>query len=280
MRLDEILPKGCTDKIAWLVENKQYVLNVKKSAKKICDTFTLSKPPEIFKPSGEAIKALSSADRMYLGQSDEIPDKIRVRAVVNTTNYMDSHGDVHINGIWNKSLKENKYNVLLKDHKNDWENVITDEVHVFTKYMSWRELGWDAPGDTQALIYDAMIPRDDSTGMFKRYLAGKVKHHSVAMRYIKIFLAVNDPNYPEEYANWQKYSVNVLNISEAEEQGFFFAVTEAKHIEGSAVVIPSNPITPTLYVGKATHNEVEPVVAPLASVDEQVKYIIKNFNPF
>jgi hypothetical protein len=277
MRLDEILPKGCTDKIAWLVENKQYVLNVKKFEIKKCDSISTYYPPKIFHEKEDiAIKYVASPSLIPA----DIPDRIRVRAVVNTTNYMDSHGDVHINGLWNKSLKENKYNVLLKDHKNEWEGLITQDVHVFAKYMSWRELGIDAPGETQALIYDAVIPRNDKTEMFERYLTGQVRNHSVGMRYIKVSLAVNDPNYPEEYANWKKYSVDVLNIAEAEEQGFFFAVTEARHIEGSAVVLGSHPITPTLYAGKATHNEAEPVVVPLASVDEQVKYIIKNFNPF
>jgi hypothetical protein len=60
---------------------------------------------------------------------------------------------------------------------------------------------------------------------------------------------VNEPEdeyYKEEYANWVQYAPMVANIADAEAQGFFWAVLEAKVIEGSAVVKGSNIITPTL----------------------------------
>lgn len=68
------------------------------------------------------------------------------------------------------------------------------------------------------------------------------------MRYVKIFLAINSDSleHKEEFEVWQKYASQVANIKEAEAQGFFWAVTEAKIIEGSAVVKGSNIATPTL----------------------------------
>ena len=68
------------------------------------------------------------------------------------------------------------------------------------------------------------------------------------MRYVDIVLCVNtDEKWAkEEKENWDKYISEVIHKEQAEEQGYFWAVTQAKLIEGSAVVLGSNPITPTL----------------------------------
>jgi len=77
-------------------------------------------------------------------------------------------------------------------------------------------------------------------------LNGSINQHSVGMQYVKIDLAVNDPEEEEEYATWNKYKDEVINLEKAEEQGFFWAVTEAKLIEISCVIAGSNELTPTL----------------------------------
>jgi hypothetical protein len=72
-----------------------------------------------------------------------------------------------------------------------------------------------------------------------------VKNHSVGMQYVKLFLAVNDERYEEEFKVWEKYINLAVNKEVAIEYGYFWAVTEAKVIEGSAVPIGSNTYTPT-----------------------------------
>lgn len=57
-----------------------------------------------------------------------------------------------------------------------------------------------------------------------------------------------DRYYREEKENWDKYYPQVANKKDVDEVGFFWAVTEAKLIEGSAVPIGSNYVTPTLSV--------------------------------
>ena len=52
----------------------------------------------------------------------------------------------------------------------------------------------------------------------------------------------------KEKAIWDKYINQVINRDASEEQGYFWAVTEAKVIEGSAVVMGSNYATPTISV--------------------------------
>ena len=68
------------------------------------------------------------------------------------------------------------------------------------------------------------------------------------MQYVKIALAVNseDKFFREEKETWDKYVNEIVNREHAEEKGYFFAVTEAKIIEGSAVLVGSNRVTPTL----------------------------------
>jgi hypothetical protein len=73
--------------------------------------------------------------------------------------------------------------------------------------------------------------------MFNQYAKGYVKEHSVGMRYVKLELAVNsDSKYEqEEKAIWDKYIDEIVNKVQIEEQSYW-AVSEAKAIEGSAVV--------------------------------------------
>jgi hypothetical protein len=114
--------------------------------------------------------------------------------------------------------------------------------------MTWKELGYDAPGVTEALIFASPMTGRNPF-MEDQYRKGFVKQHSVGMRYVVIKLCVNEPDdeyYKEEYANWVQYAPMVVNLSDAETQGYFWAVTEAKVIEGSAVVKGSCPITPSL----------------------------------
>ena len=175
---------------------------------------------------------------------------IKVLAVINTTNYLDSHDDVHINGIWTKTIKENKRVLHLQEHKNEFDKIIAShsDLKVKTEIMKWSELGYNYKGETEALISDSNVKKARNSFMFEQYKNGWIDNHSVGMQYVKIALAVNDPEMKEEFETWQKYIEVIANKEVAEKQGYFFAVTEAKLIEGSAVLRGSNDITPTLSV--------------------------------
>lgn len=175
---------------------------------------------------------------------------IRVKSVINTTGVMDSHSDVHIKGIWNKSLKENKNIYLLQEHQMKFDKVISDQVKASAEMMKFTELGVNSKSETQALVFDSIVSKERNEFMFNQYKNGFVKNHSVGMQYVKIDLAINSnlEEYKEEKAIWDKYEKEIVNREKAEEQGYFWAVTEAKIIEGSAVLVGSNTITPTLSV--------------------------------
>lgn len=181
-------------------------------------------------------------------KSESELDSLKLKLVLNTTNVMDSHDDVHMVGIWNKTLKENKQFYLLQEHKMQFDKIISSDAKAYTSTMQWSDLGADFVGETQALIFDVEISKDRNPYMFNQYAKGYVNNHSVGMQYVKIALAMNsDSKYDEEEKkNWDKYINEVANKEQAMQRGYFFAVTEAKLIEGSAVPIGSNRITPVL----------------------------------
>lgn len=244
----------------WLIENKSALIAQKKSAVKYADAFGYAY--QFISDKGDAVK------------SEAIPDtatKIKVRSIINTTKIMDSHSDVHIDGLWNKSLKETKDNYLVQEHDFSFKGIITDNVHAFAKYIPWSELGYAGyEGNTQALVYDSIISKEESPMMFEKYRTGKVKQHSVGMRYVKIEMAIDDPRYEKEKAVWDKHIDVIANKEAAEEQGYFWAVTEAKNIEGSAVVRGSNHITPTQSISAAKGTETDHTEPPTPGTQKSI----------
>lgn len=201
-------------------------------------------------------------------KSDTIPadtDKIRVKVVINTTGLLDSHSDVHIPNIWKKSLQETKVFYLVNQHAFNFNGILSDEVKAYVEEISWEDLGIKGiEGKTQALMFEAVLDKNtawfensENKKLFNLYKSGKVRNHSVGMRYVKDYLCINSDTYKEEKENWDKYYPYVANKEDAEKKGFFWAITEAKIIEGSAVVRGSNWATPTQSVEEIKDIEVE-----------------------
>jgi hypothetical protein len=208
---------------------------------------------------------------------DGIERDITVTCVINTTNLFDSHKDVHIPGLWKKSLSEMKNMWLIKEHNFNFDNVISDKVQASTRSMTWAMLGMPYEGRTQALVFTAVISPTDKTGMYQRYKDGRVPNHSVGMRDIKLELCINseDPRDAIEKASWDKYIGEVVNPQDME---YFWAVTEAKLIEGSAVLMGSNPVTPVISIkdtepDKSTLKNIESPKALDTIFSRTAKYI-------
>jgi len=226
----------------YLQTNKEGLISQKKFENKYADAVSYSTLAYI---KGEAEnKAISTTEQLLES------DKIKVELVINTTKLMDSHGDVHVNGIWTKSISESKNIPLLQEHEMSFDKIIAEDVTVTAKTINWKTLGFDFAGTTQALVFNTEIEKDRNTFMFNQYAKGYVKQHSVGMRYVQIKLAVNsdDAQYTEEKAVFDKYYSEIANKEAVDAQGYFWAVTEAKVIEGSAVVKGSNFATPTQSV--------------------------------
>lgn len=254
MKTTDLLPEGLfgKDLYKWMVENKALLINQKKSAIKEADVIG---NVSMYVAADGALKMFDTVDKAIKEDTEEV---IHRTSVINTTYWYDSHGDLHIDNLWKKSLQENKDHYLVESHKFDFRGIISDEVKAMTKTMSWRDLGLDIDGTTQALIFVSRIEKERNEYMFEQYKKGRVKNHSVGMRYVKMDLAINNEYWKEEFEVWNKYYDKIANKEDVDAAGYFWAITEAKVVEGSAVVKGSNIITPTIPNNKSTQ-ETEPV---------------------
>ncbi len=239
------------DQFKWLVENQANLKAQRKSEPKKSDSF--SSYSFAINEKGERLKSEDMIDNPGLDNG-----VLKIRCVINTTGLLDSHCDVHIPGLWKKTLSENKYMYLCQEHELTFEGIISegDAVKAYTKNFTWKELGFDFDGTTEALVFDCIVKECDNEFMFKKYKEGKVRNHSVRMVSVKEYFCMNstEPSYAQYKDNYDKYIGFVANKTVAEEKGWFYAVTEAKAIEGSAVVRGSNYATPTLNVEEDNKN--------------------------
>ena len=261
----------------FLKENKSLLIAEKKSTLKKADSINFSLPVE-----GKHENTYKSLDVLEIADISTI----KVSVAINTTNIMDSHSDVHIPNIWKKSLAEQKNFILLQEHEMAFDKVISDTKNngltAFAKNYSWKNLGFDLEGNTQALIFEGEVSKNRNEFMFNQYAKGFVNEHSVGMQYLNLLLCMNsDSKYDiEEKANWDKYINSVVNADKAKEQGYFWAVTEAKIIEGSAVVKGSNFATPTISISTKqteadiiTSDKSEPQLALEAQREKQKQFL-------
>jgi hypothetical protein len=226
------------DLIAHIVANKSEYSAFKKSITKHSDSILHSNDDKI-----GANKVISNFS------SDDLNAGIIKRTIVgNTYGWMDSHDDVHIKGIFTKSISESENIFHLHDHLYQIAAKVGTPIKIYEQNVSLTDLGLNKIGFTTCLLMDSEIKKVFNPMIFDEYYTKQINQHSVGMIYVKLFLCVNDAEYKEEFANWNTYKGSVINLDKAEENGYFWAVTEAKLKEISCVLLGSNELTPTLNV--------------------------------
>lgn len=245
MRIE--IPKNITDKkeiFSYLHKQKLELIAMKMMAIKFTDNF------------GVTEKELTEFKALNTSNVDDVASGVIKRTIIGNTYYwMDSHDDVHIEGIFSKSISERALNKIfhLADHEFKTSAKIGKFTKVYEKAVQWNNLGVNKFGYTSALFADSDIREDYNRSAFKAYLNGEMDQHSVGMQYVDLALAINDPEYKEEYAEWVKHIDKIGNRDKAEIKGYFWAVKEAKLREISSVLEGSNELTPTL------NNKIGPV---------------------
>jgi|SRR6476620_1229689 len=167
----------------------------------------------------------------------------------NSTRILDSHEDVHIDGIWKKTVQEKQFkNYVVTDHELEVLNTVVrkEYVEIFTAKVPFSILGKNYSGDTEVLIYK--FPKDKILiPTVKEWLdSGDDIQGSVRMRYVKFVFCLdsNDPNDSEHKKNYDKYYDYIANKDEFEYIPYFFAITEASNErESSFVLYGSNQVT-------------------------------------
>lgn len=250
----------------FLIKNKQTLIAQKMNIIKQTDCFNYVNK---LYDKNDVVKDVSNIN---LSEATELNTIL----VMNTCNIIDSHLDLHVAGLWNKTLKENKMLMHIQEHSLQFDKIISEgkDLKALTKKMAWTELGFAYEGSTEALIFKSKIRKERNEFMFNQYGKGYVKNHSVGMRYIKILMAINDENYTAEYEAWEKYYPKAVNPEVADGYGYFWIVKEAKLQEGSAVPLGSNIATPTLEVKTITQ---EPFDDTQKNEPINYEYLTKNF---
>lgn len=220
-------------------QNIKLIVDAKKAAIKNSDPVSLSLR------SLEAYKAEGDPEIIGIGST--------VYPVINSCWWLDSHGDVHADGIWNVSAKDQNGKIYyIINHDLEIGKVIgyPEDVQVMVKTVTWKELGLDIDGETQILMFAVKLTEASNKDGLNAIIGRKPIQNSVRMQYISMTLCVDDDSddFKQEKANFDKYVERIANKEEAYEQGFFWLQTEAKvYKEGSAVLFGSNSATPILY---------------------------------
>lgn len=228
----------------WFRQNKGLLIRQKKA--------TIKQPSFGFGVGMSDIELSIPDVNKEVGVIAQDKGKLTVKTAINATNIIDNHRDLHIPKLWNRSVKNNRDPLHLQEHRMEYDYVIADginELRTYTTSVSWKSIGWDFEGKTELLIHELFLKGRHQV-MEERYKTGQVKYHSVGMQYVDIVFCVDsDEKYwAEEKANFDKYKEMAVNPEDADAYGYFWAVLEAKEIEGSAVVRGSCPATPTMSI--------------------------------
>lgn len=168
---------------------------------------------------------------------------------VNSTRILDSHQDLHLDGLWGKSVKEQQgQNYLVCDHVLDIDKVVVKKqyVEMLTALVPFSLIGKEYEGETQALIYK--VPKDKvihekANDWLK---SGDPIEASVRMQYVDVLFAMdsNDPKDAAAKKNYDDYFKMIANKKDFEYIPYFFAIKQAKNVrESSLVVFASNSAT-------------------------------------
>jgi len=139
MRIDTSIFDRQKDIHAYLHKYAAKVIYSKKADRKNSDV--ISKGFPILTPGAD--KSIQNS------AVEDAPDILPVKIAVNTTNLYDSHQDVHIDGLWKKTLRENKFIQHLQEHKSGFANVISDgaDLKAYTEKLRFKELGFKYQGE-------------------------------------------------------------------------------------------------------------------------------------
>lgn len=252
-----------------LKQNVDRIIGIKKAAIKESDAV------------GFQIILVKAADGTEKTATDiEIKDGDTIYAIINTTNILDSHGDVHLDGIWDISVKDQQGKVYYAvNHKVEIGSIVSypDEVTMSVKSMPWTDLGQTYAGNTQALIFAAKMTDASNKDARKIIKAKKPMNNSVRMQYDDMDLCVDSAakGLEQERLNFYTHLPKISNKEDAMAQGYFWAVKRAKIVkEGSMVLAGSNPATPILYTDPEDSGQKEHQSPPDSSVDKSDFYYI------
>lgn len=240
------------DLFKFLKDNKSALINQKKSF--IKETEPISFIPEYYTSQKEGTKKALSNDTAI----PEDAMSVFVKMVCNACNWCDSQMDVLLKNSAKRTIQQRKGMIPhLADHTQKLGAQIGDVQDVYLEDISMKDLGSTEAGSTQCIIMESIVKKAYDEKVFLMYKNKKVNQHSIGLRYVELYLAINEPEneyFLAEYGIWKKYYDVILNKEVVDEAGFFWAVKEIQMLENSGVLFASNELTPTLDTRAKSHS--------------------------
>ena len=234
-----------------LKENKEKIIGIKK--KTIYTGYNVTSPEsskQVVSNSQIKLKSINESANKELFKDDSY-----YYFAVNTTNVLDSHNDLHVKGIWNRSAKlQSGKNYLVDTHSLTIKDVIAypEDIEIFVAEIPFKSIGKDYEGNTEALIYKVSKESIVGDGIKEAIKKGKTMQASVKMQYVQMEIAMKSEAKEDEkeFKTYNEYVGQIANISEFKEEPlYFFVQKEAKNIhESSLVPFGSNSATGQIKV--------------------------------
>jgi hypothetical protein len=175
--------------------------------------------------------------------------------IISTTNWFDTHKDVHFDPCFNKTAKEQQGKVFYcGDHDLSLKGILAKQSHVnmLVKSIPWQLVGKDYEGSTKALLFEIEESkmRADALDYIKTVPDAQ---NSIRMVYVTIKMGMNSSNEAHKVnkAYYESRIDEIANKDEVEKEGYFFGVEELKILkEGSLVVAGGSNSATSIYMPK------------------------------
>lgn len=240
-----------------LMENKSLIIESKKA-----EIYKSHDKGLSITTNQQSIQKMSEASKSFEMDSDYY------YFVVNSSNILDSHSDMHIENNWEKTVKEQQGKTyLVFDHQLKRSEIIAmkQDVTMFTATIPFKAIGKDYDGDSYCLIYKVKKDRIINSEAKQWLEAGYDLEASVRMQYMDIDVAIDSKSSDmvKEKANFDAYFPLIANKSDFDSIDYFWVVKQAKNVmESSLVMFGSNSATGLLQENK------EPDDSTLENKDE------------
>lgn len=248
------------DRFSYLRENKNRIIKEKKSS--------------IIEGANCGSMLIPSTGKSEFSSKQNDPvtedvDRLKVKTVANTHNWLDFDMDVLLKDCAKKSINERKGLIPhIHDHIRRSDAKVGEVDDITLDDLTFKQLGLEAFGSgiTQCIVFVTEIIKSYNEKIFNQYKEGRVNQHSIGLQYVQLALGINDPEDKDHFDTWEKHFDKIINKQRAIDLGFFWGVSEIKLIENSTVLFGANEITPTLdndlgksnEPAKATHEDEPP----------------------
>lgn len=230
-------------------ETKEELFKELKANKKL---LIAEKKAKVYKSIDKGISLVSNQEgfsKIVGAEKSEPFDSNYYYFVVNSSNVLDRHSDMHIKGNWNKTVKEQQGKVyLVFDHSLKRNDIIAmkENIEMFTAEIPFSLLGKNYEENTYCLIYKVRKDNIENEDAKKWLEKGYKLEASVRMQYTDIDIAIDSDKKGDEKekANFDKYYPEIANKNEFDKIHYFWIVKQAKNVyESSLLLFGSNSST-------------------------------------